>query len=63
MKPNSQILSSGSVSGFSKARMIKKKKISVFVPNSDCLHLTNKNDEDLVAGLGCKGHAVGNIPL
>ena len=26
MKPNSQILSSGSVSGFSKARMTKKKK-------------------------------------
>ena len=28
MKPNSQILSSGSVSGFSKARMTKKKKNS-----------------------------------
>ena len=32
MKPNSQILSSGSVSGFSKARMIKKKKSQSLYP-------------------------------
>ncbi len=38
------------------------KKIAAFVPWDGCLNFLNENDEVLVAGLGRKGHAVGDIP-
>ncbi len=38
------------------------KKIAAFVPNDGCLNFLSENDEVLVAGLGRKGHAVGDIP-
>lgn len=44
--------------------MLRKngKKIAAFVPGDGCLNFLNDNDEVLVAGLGRKGHAVGDIP-
>ena len=38
------------------------KKSQPFVPRDGCLNFIEENDEVLVAGFGCKGHAVGNIP-
>ena len=38
------------------------KKITTFVPNDGCLNFIEENDKVLVAGLGHKGHAVGDIP-
>ena len=38
------------------------KKIAAFVPWDGCLNFLSENDEVLVAGLGRKGHAVGDIP-
>ncbi|KAB0341956.1 hypothetical protein FD754_018882 [Muntiacus muntjak] len=43
-------------------RMVKKKKITAFVPNDGCLNFIEENDDILVAGFGCKGHAVGDSP-
>lgn len=37
-------------------------KITVFVPNDDCLNFIEENDV-LFAGFGCKGHAVGDISV
>ena len=37
-------------------------KISAFVPNDGCLNFIEENDVGLVAGFGCKGHAVDDIP-
>jgi len=44
--------------------MLRKngKKIACFVPWDGCLNFLNENDDVLVAGLGRKGHAVGDIP-
>nr|XP_033495297.1 40S ribosomal protein S23-like [Epinephelus lanceolatus] len=36
--------------------------ITAFIPNNGCLNFIEENDEVLVAGFGCKGHAVGDIP-
>ena len=38
------------------------KKSQPFVPSDGCLNFIEENDEVLVAGFGCKGHAVGDIP-
>jgi len=38
------------------------KKIGAFVPWDGCLNYISENDEVTVAGLGRKGHAVGDIP-
>ena len=38
------------------------KKIAAFVPRDGCLNFLSENDEVIVAGLGRKGHAVGDIP-
>ncbi|XP_051057552.1 40S ribosomal protein S23-like [Phodopus roborovskii] len=38
------------------------KKITASVPNDGCLNFTEENDEVLVAGIGRKGHAVGDTP-
>ncbi|KRX07156.1 Nucleic acid-binding, OB-fold [Pseudocohnilembus persalinus] len=38
------------------------KKIAAFVPGDGCLNFLHENDEVMVAGLGRKGHAVGDIP-
>lgn len=38
------------------------KKIAAFVPWDGCLNFLSENDEVMVAGLGRKGHAVGDIP-
>ncbi|CAH2066388.1 unnamed protein product [Thlaspi arvense] len=38
------------------------KKIAAFIPNDGCLNFVEENDEVLIAGLGRKGHAVGDIP-
>ncbi|KAF0872986.1 RS23 protein, partial [Crocuta crocuta] len=38
------------------------KKITAFVPSDGCLTFIEENDEVLVAGFGCKGHAVSDIP-
>jgi len=32
------------------------------VPRDGCLNFLTENDEVMVAGLGRKGHAVGDIP-
>ena len=37
-------------------------KITTFVPSDGCLNSIEENDDILVAGFGCKGHAVGDIP-
>jgi len=37
-------------------------KITAFVPSGGFLNSTEENDDILVAGFGCKGHAVGDIP-
>ena len=44
--------------------LLKKngKKIAAFVPRDGCLNFLSENDEVMVAGLGRKGHAVGDIP-
>lgn len=44
--------------------LLKKngKKIAAFVPRDGCLNYIDENDEVLVAGLGRKGHAVGDLP-
>ena len=44
--------------------MLRKngKKIAAFVPKDGCLNFLNENDEVLVAGLGRKGKAVGDLP-
>jgi len=39
-----------------------EKKIAAFVPRDGCLNYLTENDEVMVAGLGRKGHAVGDIP-
>ena len=38
------------------------KKSQAFVPSDGCLNFIEENDEVLVAGFGCKGHAIGDIP-
>ncbi|KAB0345478.1 hypothetical protein FD754_022404, partial [Muntiacus muntjak] len=38
------------------------KKSQPFVSSDGCLNFIEENDEVLVAGFGCKGHAVGDIP-
>lgn len=38
------------------------KKITAFVPLDGSINYINDNDEVLVAGLGRKGHAVGDMP-
>merc|ERR1711936_152341 len=38
------------------------KKVAAFVPRDGCLNYLNDNDEVLVAGLGRKGHSVGDLP-
>ncbi|KAM7064319.1 small ribosomal subunit protein uS12-like [Molossus nigricans] len=38
------------------------KNITAFVPNDGCSNFIEENEEVLVAGFGCKGHAVGDIP-
>jgi len=46
-----------------RVQLIKNgKKITAFVPNDGCLNFIEENDEVLVAGLGRKGHSVGDIP-
>ena len=37
------------------------KKSQPFVPSDGCLNSIEENDDILVAGFGCKGHAVGDI--
>ena len=36
-------------------------KITTLVPSDGCLNSIEENDDILVAGFGCKGHAVGDI--
>ena len=38
------------------------KRITAFVPKDGCLSFLDDNDEVLIAGLGRKGHAVGDVP-
>merc|ERR1712224_555106 len=39
------------------------KKVAAFVPNDGCLnYLDERGDEELLAGFGRSGHAVGDIP-
>uniref|UniRef100_A0A2K5C9S3 Small ribosomal subunit protein uS12 n=1 Tax=Aotus nancymaae TaxID=37293 RepID=A0A2K5C9S3_AOTNA len=38
------------------------KKITAFVPTDGCLDFIEEDDDVLVAGFGCKVHAVGDIP-
>eukprot|EP01112_Ceratiomyxa_fruticulosa_P003883 TRINITY_DN1419_c0_g1_i1.p1 TRINITY_DN1419_c0_g1~~TRINITY_DN1419_c0_g1_i1.p1 ORF type:complete len:144 (-),score=29.12 TRINITY_DN1419_c0_g1_i1:52-483(-) len=46
-----------------RVQLIKNgKKITAFVPNDGCLNYIEENDEVLVAGLGRRGHSVGDIP-
>ncbi|KAL1780677.1 40S ribosomal protein S23 [Sigmodon hispidus] len=46
-----------------RVQLIKSgKKITAFMLNAGCLNFIEKNDEVLVAGIGRKGHAVGDIP-
>eukprot|EP01006_Ploeotia_vitrea_P040681 TRINITY_DN66447_c3_g2_i1.p2 TRINITY_DN66447_c3_g2~~TRINITY_DN66447_c3_g2_i1.p2 ORF type:complete len:144 (+),score=71.54 TRINITY_DN66447_c3_g2_i1:66-497(+) len=46
-----------------RVQLIKNgKKITAFVPNDGSLNYLDDNDEVLVAGLGRKGHSVGDIP-
>ncbi|EDL35388.1 mCG22308, partial [Mus musculus] len=59
LRPNSQILPSGSVSGCNSLRTARS---TAFVPNDGCLNFIEENDEVPVAGFGRKGHAVGDIP-
>ncbi|KAG8510482.1 40S ribosomal protein S23 [Galemys pyrenaicus] len=40
----------------------KKHHITAFVPNDGCLNFIEENDQVLVAGFGCKDHALGNSP-
>ena len=40
----------------------KKKKNHNLCTNDGCLNFIEENDEVLVAGFGCKGHAVGDVP-
>ena len=40
----------------------KKKKNHNLCTNDGCLNFIEENDEVLVAGFGCKGHTVGDIP-
>ena len=47
------------MSGFSSSRI---EKITAFVPSDGCLDSIEENDDILVAGFGCKGHAVGDVP-
>ena len=47
------------MSGFSSS---KTEKIPAFVPSDGCLDSIEENDDILVAGFGCKGHAVGDVP-
>ena len=37
-------------------------KITAFVPSDGCLNSIEENDGIMVAGFGCKGHAIGDIP-
>ncbi|KAB0372815.1 hypothetical protein FD755_015568 [Muntiacus reevesi] len=37
------------------------KKSQPFVSSDGCVNFIKENDEVLVAGFGCKGHAVGDI--
>ena len=46
------------MSGFSSSRI---EKITAFVPSDGCLDSIEENDDILVAGFGCKGHAVGDV--
>ncbi|KAB0337534.1 hypothetical protein FD754_025133 [Muntiacus muntjak] len=60
--------------GASHAKRIVLKKVGVeakqpnsairksCVPSDGCLNSIEGNDDILVAGFGCKGHAVGDIP-
>ena len=50
-----QIPPSGSVSGLANQEWQKNHSLC-------CLNVSEENDEVLVAGFGCKGHAVGDIP-
>lgn len=46
-----------------RVQLIKNgKKIAAFVPMDGCLNYIEENDEVLVAGLGRRGHSVGDIP-
>ena len=46
-----------------RVQLIKNgKKITAFVPRDGCLNFIEENDEVLIAGLGRKGHSVGDIP-
>ena len=46
-----------------RVQLIKNgKKIAAFVPRDGCLNFVDENDEVLIAGLGRKGHSVGDIP-
>merc|ERR1712228_725994 len=38
------------------------KKITAFVPRDGCINYINENDEVIIAGLGRKGHSVGDLP-
>ena len=46
------------MSGFTSSRI---EKITAFVPSDGCLDSIEENDDILVAGFGCKGHAVGDV--
>ncbi|KAB0340446.1 hypothetical protein FD754_023126 [Muntiacus muntjak] len=60
--------------GASHAKRIVLKKVGVeakqpnsairksFIPSDGCLNSIEENDDILVAGFGCKGHAIGDIP-
>ena len=37
-------------------------KITAFVPSDGCMNSIEENYDILVAGFGCKGHAIGDIP-
>eukprot|EP00760_Papus_ankaliazontas_P006363 PhM_4_TR13010/c0_g2_i1/m.96750/K02973/RP-S23e, RPS23; small subunit ribosomal protein S23e len=46
-----------------RVQLIKNgKRIIAFVPLDGCLAFVEENDQVLVAGLGRRGHAVGDIP-
>ena len=46
-----------------RVQLIKNgKKIIAFCPRDGTLHFIEENDQVLVAGLGRKGHAVGDLP-
>ncbi|KAB0338144.1 hypothetical protein FD754_024787, partial [Muntiacus muntjak] len=68
------VLKANPLGGASHAKRIVLEKVGVeakqpnsairkcFVPSDGCLNSIEENDDIMVAGFGCKGHIVGDIP-